>query len=125
MPAAAGTYEFRLFANGYTRLATSPAVNVTAAAPAALSVSASSVTGGSPVTVTLTNSPGGATDWLALASTSAPNNNYLQWVYVGAGVTNRTWTVNMPAAAGTYEFRLFLNNAYVRAATSPAVTVAN
>ena len=123
-PTTAGTYEFRLFLNNsYTRAATSPAVTVTTPPPPALSVSATSVPGGSPVTVTLTNGLGGSTDWLALAATSAPNTTYLQWVYVGAGVTSRTWTVNMPATAGTYEFRLFLNNAYMRAATSPTVTV--
>ena len=123
MPATAGTYEFRLFVNGYTRVATSAAVNVTPPPPPALTVSATSVSAGSPVTVTLANGYGGATDWLALAATAAPNNNYLQWVYVGAGVTARTWTVNMPAAAGTYEFRLFLNNGYTRGATSPPITV--
>ena len=96
---------------------------MTAAPPASLTVSATSVAGGSQVTVTLANGLGGSTDWLALASTTAPNNNYLQWIYVGAGVTSRTWTVAMPAAAGTYEFRLFLNNAYTRAATSPPITV--
>jgi hypothetical protein len=123
MPATAGTYEFRLFVNGYTRVATSPVVNVTPAPPPSLTVSAASVSGGSPVTVTLASSPGGSTDWIAFAATGAPNNNYLQWVYVGAGVTNRTWTVNTPTAAGTYEFRLFLNNGYTRAATSPPVAV--
>ena len=49
--------------------------------------------------------------------------NYLKWTYVGAGVTTRTWTVNMPTTAGTYEFRLFPNNGYTTAATSPPVTV--
>jgi len=123
-PSTPGTYEFRLFLNnGYTRVATSPSVTVTAAPPASLSVSATSVTGGSQVTVTLANGLGGSTDWLALATTTASNNSYLQWVYVGAGVTSRTWTVSRPSAPGTYEFRLFLNNAYTRAATSPPVTV--
>jgi hypothetical protein len=123
MPSTAGTYEFRLFVNGYTRVATSPVINVTPAPPASLSVASTLVTGGSPVTVTIANSPGGSTDWVAFAATGAPNNNYLQWVYVGAGVTNRTWTVTTPTAAGTYEFRLFLNNGYTRVATSPPVTV--
>ncbi len=74
------------------------------------------------MTVTLTNGPGGAQDWLALAAVGAANTSYLQYVYVGAGVTTRTWTVTI-SAAGTYEFRLFLNNGYTRAATSPTVTV--
>jgi hypothetical protein len=47
----------------------------------------------------------------------------VQFVYVGAGVTTRTWTVAAPNTPGTYEFRLFLNNSYTRAATSPTITV--
>jgi hypothetical protein len=76
------------------------------------------------VTTTLTNGLGGAKDWLALASTTAANTSYIQWVYIGSGVTTRTWTVTMPTTPGTYEFRLFLNNGYTRLATSPPVTVA-
>jgi hypothetical protein len=88
-----------------------------------LTVPAGSVAAGGQVTVTLTNGPGGGSDWLALAATGAADTSYLQWTYVGAGVTSRTWTVTMPMTAGTYEFRLFLNGVYVRAATSPPVTV--
>jgi hypothetical protein len=122
MPANGGVYEFRLFKNGYVRVATSPTVTVSATSPPALTVSATSVTAGSPVTVTLTNGLGGASDWLALAATGSGDASYLQWTYVGSGVTTRTWTVTMPATAGTYEFRLF-RNGYIRAATSPPVTV--
>jgi hypothetical protein len=42
---------------------------------------------------------------------------------VGGGVTTRTWTITAPTAPGTYEFRLFLNDGFTRAATSPTVTV--
>jgi hypothetical protein len=73
--------------------------------------------------VTLTNGPGGATDWLALAPSSAPNTSNLQWIYVGAGVTTRTWTVTLPMTGGPFEFRLFLNNGYTRSATSPPITL--
>ena len=41
---------------------------------------------------------------------------------MGAGVTTRTWTV--PVGAGTWQFRLFINNGYTRIATSPTVTAA-
>jgi len=75
------------------------------------------------VTVTLTGGYGGATDWIALASTPAPNTSYLAYTYVGSGVTTRTWTVAMPSTPGTYEFRLFPNNGYTPAATSVGVTV--
>ncbi len=88
-----------------------------------LTVDATTARPRSPITVTLTNSPGGRTDWLALAKVGAPNTAYLQWVYVGADVQNRPWTVTMPTAPGQYEFRFFLNDGYVRGATSPAVTV--
>jgi len=123
-PTTAGTYEFRLFKqNSFVRLATSPTVTVQAPPPPVLTVSTTTAAPGQQVTVTLTNGLGGSTDWLAFALTGAANNSYLQWVYVGAGVTTRNWTVTMPAGAGTYEFRLFLNNGYTRAATSPPVTV--
>jgi hypothetical protein len=74
--------------------------------------------------MTLTGSSGTFGDWLALAATGAPNASYVNWTYVGTGVTTRTWTVTMPATPGTYEFRLFLANSYDRGATSPPVTVA-
>lgn len=126
MPTTPGTYEFRLFINGYNRVATSPTITVGGGAPPpnppSLAISASTIEAGQSVTVTLTNGAGGSTDWLAFALTSAPNNSYVQYTYVGAGVTTRTWAVT-PTTAGIYEFRLFLNNTYTRAATSPPVTV--
>jgi hypothetical protein len=123
MPRTPGRYEFRLFVNdGYARLATSPTVTVP---DPQVAVSATQVSPGTAVTATLTNGTGGATDWLALAPTRAPNTNFLAWTYVGAGVTTGSSTVPMPAAPGTYEFRLFANNSYTRRTTSPTVTVAN
>ena len=126
MPSTAGTYEFRLFLNnGYTRAATSPPVTVQNASTTspALTVSTTTAASGAAVTVTLTGGAGGSSDWLALAATTAANTSYIQYTYVGAGVTTRNWTVNTPSTAGAYEFRLFLNNGYTRAATSPPVTV--
>jgi hypothetical protein len=102
---------------------TSSPVSFTIAPPPSLSVSSTTVAGGQQVTVTLNNGLGGAMDWLAFAATSAPDKTYVQYTYVGSGVTTRTWTVTAPVTAGTYEFRLFLNNSFTRAATSAAVTV--
>ncbi len=122
-PTTAGAYEFRLFKQAtFVRIATSPIVTVEAPPPPTLTVSTTSASPGQPVTVTLTNGLGGPTDWLAFAPTSAANNSYVQFIYVGAGVTTRTWTVNMPSAPGTYEFRLFKQASFVRIATSPSVT---
>jgi hypothetical protein len=86
-------------------------------------VSAASVAGGDSVTVTLNDGLGNEYDWLALAAVGDPDTTYVEYVYVGAGVTSTTWTVIMPATPGDYEFRLFLNNGYSRIATSATVTV--
>ncbi len=118
-----GTYEFRLFTGGYNRLATSAPITATAGTPPVLTVSATTAARGTPVTVTLTNGYGGATDWLALAVSGSPTTSYVQYTYVGGNVTTRTWTVTMPNTPGTYEFRLFPNNGYTVAATSPPITV--
>ena len=88
-----------------------------------LSVSSTTVAPGGTVIVTLTGGLGGTTDWLAFAPSTAPDTTFLQYVYVGAGITTRTWAVTVPGTAGTYQFRLFLNNGYTRGATSPTVTV--
>jgi hypothetical protein len=121
-PATPGDYEFRLFQNGsFTRIATSPKVTVQAPPPPVLTVSTTSAAPGETVTVTLTNGLGGATDWLAFAAVGSPNNVYVNWTYVGAGVTTRTWTVTMPSTPGTYEFRLFKQASFVRIATSAPV----
>jgi hypothetical protein len=121
---SAGTFEFRLFLNnGYTRAATSVPIVVAEGPPPVLTVNTTTAAPGTPITVTLTNGRGGSADWMSFAPTGAANNSYVQFVYVGAGVTTRTWTVTAPSTPGTYEFRLFLNNSYTRAATSPTVTV--
>jgi hypothetical protein len=102
---------------------TSTALTFTIAPPPVLTVSATTAAPGTPVTVTLTNGLGGLYDWLSFAPTTAPNTSYLTFLYIGGSTTSRTWTVTMPSTPGAYEFRLFLNNGYARAATSPTVTV--
>jgi hypothetical protein len=101
----------------------SPTVPFDIIAAPVLAVSTTTATAGTPITVTLTNGAGGSADWLGFALSSASNFSAIQYVYVGAGVTSRTWTVTAPSTSGTYEFRLFLNDGYIRAATSPPVTV--
>jgi hypothetical protein len=92
--------------------------------PPSLTPNVFTVAPGGSVTVTLANGLGGQSDWLALAAAGAPDTIFVQWIYVGNGVTTRTWTVTMPTTPGTYEFRYYLNNSYTRAATSQPVTVA-
>ena len=125
MPQTSGSYEFRLFLdNGYTQAGVSDPVTVEAEPyTATLTPSTTTAAPGEAVTVTLAGSPGGAQDWLALAPVGAPATSYITYTYVGGGVTDRTWTVNMPQAPGEYEFRLFLNNGYTQAGVSEPVTV--
>ena len=120
--ATAGTAQVAVFSPAPGGGTSAPLAFTIGTAPV-LTVNATSVTTGASVTVTLTNGLGGGYDWLAFAPTSAANNSYIQYTYVGAGIATRTWTVTAPATTGTYEFRLFLNNGYTRAATSPTVTV--
>jgi subtilisin len=78
---------------------------------------------GTQISVTLTNGFGGYSDWISFAPISAANSSYQSFTYIGTGVTTRTWTVTAPATSGTYEFRLFLDNSYNRAATSAPIVV--
>ena len=117
-----GTYEFRLFTNGYTRIGTSAPITVTAGTPPVLSVSATTVARGTPVTVTLTNGTVAHTTGWRWRRPGRRIGLYLDYTYVGENVTTKTWTVTMPSTPGTYEFRLFYNG-YTRASTSPPITV--
>jgi hypothetical protein len=126
MPVVVGQYEFRLFNAANTRLTTSAPVTVVLppVTGPTLTVDTTSAVAGTPVTVTLEGGPGGAQDFLVFAAKDAPNSTYLQFMWVGAGVTTRTWTVTVPSTyPAAYEFRLFLNNSFAtRAATSPTIT---
>jgi RHS repeat-associated protein len=126
MPAYAGTYEVRFFGGGFYQLLTSAAITVsTPPTPpsATLVANAGRILPGSSVTVKLAGSPGAGNDWLALALVGANPNSYLQWTYVGSGVTSRDWTVTMPSTENSYEFRLFLNGGYtIHTTSSPVVT---
>jgi subtilisin len=127
-PATLGDYEFRFYPNnGIARAATSPTVTVTAAPPPpsnpVLSVNSQLVAPGASITATLTGGSGSATDWLAFAPVGSPSSQYLYFVYVGGGVTTRTWTVTAPSTVGDYEFRFLPSNGFLVTATSPAIAV--
>ena len=136
-PVTPGTYELRLFAsNGYTRLATSTAVTVTASS-AALTVNgvalpaAASAPAGTIASVALTGGPGNAADWIGLFAVGGADTQYLAWDYLNgstsapaSGLSAATVGFLLPVDTGSYEFRLFANNTYARLSTSPTVVVA-
>ena len=130
MPAAPGTYNVRFFLNdSLGKLATSATITVTAVTPG-IALSATTVVPGGTVTATIANGPGNAGDWLGLHATSAPNATYLDWKYLNgmqirpaSGVTGAAVAFTMPAAPGTYNVRLFLNDSTSLLATSLTITV--
>ena len=135
-PVAAGNYQWRLFANnGWSRIATSGVISVSASA-ATISVNGVStpltVTPGSAFTAHIANGPGNPMDWVGFASGSAANNATIDWKFLSdsgypptPGVTSATLSFTAPTTPGTYELRFFFNNGFERLATSAAITVSN
>jgi uncharacterized protein YegP (UPF0339 family) len=106
------------------------APGASAAAPT-LTASPSAVVAGGSVSVSWNGvvSPA-ATDWVGLYRQGAADTALLWWFYtstcssaVGAAEASGSCSLNFPAGAGTYEFRLFANNGYTRLATSGPVVV--
>jgi len=133
-PNTAGNYEVRLFAhNAFDRLAISTTI-VVDASPAQVTVngvaspSTVTVTVGERLSVGVSTGPANATDWIGLYPAGAADGAYLAWQYLNGstsppstGTAAAALTFDVPTSAGTYEFRLFANNGFVRLATSGAV----
>src|SRR3954449_10282300 len=70
-------------------------------------------------------------DWDGLYNVGTADTAALKWVFTSSctqtsGSTAKasgSCSLAMPSTAGTYEFRLFANNAYTKLATSQQVTV--
>lgn len=84
----AGDYEWRLFANdGFTLLATSSVVTVTASTAAltvngVVSPSTATVGAGGSITVAVADGPGNPTDWIGLAPAGSPDSTLIDWRYL-------------------------------------------
>ena len=130
-PRTPGTYEVRLFAqNGFTRLASSAYVTVTAPPPPTMTISTPTVTGGGAIGFTVANGPANTTDWVGLFPTTAADTGYVAWTYLNgshtppaSGMADATLTLTAPQTPGTYHLRLFAQNGSTRLATSADVTV--
>jgi uncharacterized protein (TIGR03437 family) len=136
LPVTAGDYELRLFdGNSAQRIATSAVVTVIPSttqltingiAPPATAT----VILGTVVSVGITNGPGNATDWVALAPADASDATYVDWRYLNgattppaAGVSSATIAFQTPATPGAYEVRFYVNNANQRLTTSGPLVV--
>jgi uncharacterized protein YegP (UPF0339 family) len=133
---ASGAYELRLHsANGFTVIATSPALTVTgnAGGNATLSINPASVASGASVTATWSGIANPtATDWIGLHRPGTSSQGFLEWMYVscaktpGAARASGSCSFAIPAslASGAYELRLHSANGFTVIATSAALTVA-
>jgi hypothetical protein len=130
-PRTPGTYNVRWFAqNGFTRLATSVDITVTAPPPPTITINTPTVTGGAAVGFTVANGPANTTDWVGLFPSGAPDTGYVAWSYLNgtamppaSGMPGATLTLTAPQTPGTYNVRLFEKNSFTRLATSGTVTV--
>jgi Calx-beta domain/Divergent InlB B-repeat domain len=124
---APGSYELRLMANkGYTSLATSNVLTVTAGAASTLSASPTTVAAGGTVTVSWSGIAGPTSgDWLGLYVPGTANNAYLIGRYAtGEASGSMPFVLPVLLAPGSYELRLLANKGYTSLATSNVITVA-
>jgi len=121
-PSTAGTYEFRMFRNNtWFKLGISNVVTVGQGAN--LKASPNSVGAGGQLIVPFSGAPGNLKDFVALYRTGVGDKEgYVTYKYL-QGNTAGTLTFTAPSTAGTYEFRMFLNNTWKKLATSNTVTV--
>ncbi len=93
------------------------------------------VAGGAAVAATVSNGPGNPTDWLGVYAVGSPNGpgNPASWKWLSTdgansstptsgGVTAGTVHLVVPATAGLYEVRFFVNNSFNVIAKSAAIT---
>jgi fibronectin type 3 domain-containing protein len=133
LPAVAGTYEYRLFANGsYVRLGTSNIITISAGgAGPELTANPNSVTPGGAVTLSWNGVANATvTDWIGRFAPGAANASYGDWKYTstcaqssgGAPRSSGSCSFTMPLTTDPSEFRLFASGSYTRLATSSTVT---
>jgi Calx-beta domain-containing protein len=130
-PNAPGTYHIRWFADGgWTRIATSSTITVLGPPAPTLTLSSTTVIRGGVFTLTVTNGPGNAMDWVTLGLVTSADINYYTWAYLNGtmvvpavGVTDATLQFTAPSTPGAYNLRFFLNGGWSKLATSATITV--
>jgi len=85
----------------------------------ALSASPASVNPGAEVTVSFSNAPGNARDWIGLYKVSATDRQYITWQYLNSEKSG-SLKFTTPQEAGDYNFRMFPNDGY-----SPLLATSN
>lgn len=121
--ANAGTYVARAFENdSYTLLAQSAVFTVNAVVGTTITTNATTYTLGQPVTVSWTNAPTNASDWVSIAPAGSSDVVVTRWAYSG-GVANGSRVFEGPLATGNYVARFYVNDSYAKVAESVTFSV--
>jgi hypothetical protein len=105
---------------------------ITAPSNTSLTASPSLVGPGGSVTVSWSGVSGATVkDWIGRYTTAVNDGGYTTWKYTSScsqsagesALSSGSCTFTMPLGPGTYDFRLFANNGYIRLATSGPVVV--
>ncbi|HJU43444.1 MAG TPA: S8 family serine peptidase [Vicinamibacterales bacterium] len=126
-PATAGTYNIRFFSNNsYTKLATSVTITVTVS----ITVASTTVAPGAQIAFTVSGGPANRNDWVGLYNASAPDNTFVQWMYLSgsktppaSGLSGASLQFTAPTTPGNYNIRFFVNDSFTKLATSVTITV--
>ncbi len=113
-----GTYNFRMFVNdGYTLLATSNEIVIGQS-----TYNLTATLSGGNITVTYSGAPGNARDWIGIYKVGAADNGYISYQYLN-GKKSGSLNFTAPTTAGSYNFRMFVNDGYTLLATSNEVVI--
>jgi hypothetical protein len=119
-PLEAGTYNFRMLANGLSTVDVSN--NVQVFDQAALNAFPVVADLQDTITVAYCEGPASESEWIGLYKEADPDGQYLSRQYLG-GNTSGTLTFFAPQQAGTYNFRMGADGVAASQAVSNAVQV--
>ena len=117
-----GQYVARTFApNTYYVSGESAPFDIVALPPATVTTDAATYTAGQTITVSWTNTPGNASDWISIAPAGSPDSTTTRWVYTGGQAAGSFAFEGV--GAGSYVARAFLNDTYTKLGESTPFTV--
>ncbi|MGC4118188.1 MAG: lamin tail domain-containing protein [Myxococcales bacterium] len=117
-----GTYVARYYARDSYVLNYESQPFTIAEGAATVATNKTAYTPAEEVTVTWTNTAGGAKDWLGIAPPGSPLTTLTTWVHTGGGASG-THVITGGMPLGSFVIRYFSNNSFNLVAESPTFTV--
>ena len=143
-PSSGSGVEFRFYKNDtFELLATSSVVTVSGSNPSpsppatpAITIngssSAVSVTGGSALSIGISNGPANISDWVMMVPVGSAPQTWGPYTYLSgsktrpaSGLASASFNFTAPTAGGNYELRFYANDGWTLLATSAVVTVSS